>query len=256
MGSLERISEGYTAAVPLLDQVSVVLHRTRNAENVGAAVRAMGNMGVRRLILCDPAGFDLTMAGRLAVDARPVLEEAETAPALEILRPRFGLWIATTATPREELPTCTPAQAAEQAVRAAASGSQVAYLFGDERHGLPRSVLDQAHVISTIPTAPEVPSLNLAQAVLLHLWELRAAVEETHEPDERPPPMSSDDLARLRERAHALLLSIGYLNPDSPGRILGELERLLVRAQPDEREAHLLLALVKQLEWASGRSAR
>lgn len=240
-------------AAALLGRITVVLHRTRTPENVGGAARALANMGLSRLVLADPAGFDLTRARRIAAEASAQVERAEVVPSLEDALPRFGLLVATTARARDDLPMVDPQAAAAALIEAAGAGVEVALLFGDERHGLPREILDRAHLVSRVPTAETTASLNLAMAVLVHAWELRRAALGPPPLPPAEPPLGADDLARLRERARALLLGAGYLNPQRPERIFGELERLLLRAHPTEREGRLLLALVRQLEWAVGR---
>ena len=50
----------------------------------------------------------------------------------------------------------------------------VAIFFGREDHGLSNESLDRAHAVVTIPTSDH-PSLNLAQAVLVALYELHIA---------------------------------------------------------------------------------
>ncbi len=252
-----------------LDRVTVVLHRTRTPENVGSTVRALANLGLRRLCLADPAGFDLTRARRIAAEAGPYLAQAEVAPSLDLVLDRFALVVATTGRPRADQPHVDPTEAAEAMIDAASAGIEVALLFGDEKQGLPRAVLDRAHLVSHVPTDRRAPSMNLAMAVLLHAWELARLARERGRPpagaagppgeapggaeaDPDAAPLAPADLARLRDRARALGLAAGYLNPQQPDRVLAELERLLVRARPTARDGRLLLALVRQLEWAVG----
>ena len=49
-----------------LDNISIVLLQPRYSENVGAAARAMRNMGIRHLVIVDPQNFDLYNALKLA----------------------------------------------------------------------------------------------------------------------------------------------------------------------------------------------
>ena len=43
-----------------LDHISIVLNRPRYPENIGAAARAMRNMGVKNLVVVAPQNCDLT----------------------------------------------------------------------------------------------------------------------------------------------------------------------------------------------------
>ena len=67
---------------------------------------------------------------------------------------------------------------------------------------------------------------------------------------EAPPEPQADErlLSLLRDRARALLLASGFLNPQQPDLVLDELVSLLRRARPARREVELLLAAIAQLE--------
>ncbi len=49
-----------------IDNISIVLLQPRYSENIGAAARAMRNMGIRQLVIVDPQNFDLSKALKLA----------------------------------------------------------------------------------------------------------------------------------------------------------------------------------------------
>lgn len=240
-----------SGALAPLSRLTVVLHRTRSVDNVGAAVRALANMGLGRLILADPSGFDLGLARRAAAEAADALTQVEVAPELDGLLPRFTRVVATTGRPRQGLEDRPLPDAAAWIVEALQQGHEVALVFGNERNGLPRELLDRAHLLSRVPTEETHASLNLAQAVLLHGWELRRLLMEQGAPAPGPPapPLAAPEQARLLEGARQLLTELGFLNPQAPQKVFGELERLLLRAQPTAREGQLLLALVHKLLW-------
>ncbi len=239
-----------TAHMGCTERITFILHHTRTAENVGGAARALANMGMSRLVLAEPAAWDRVQASRIAAEARELLEEAKVCERLEQAIDEATLVIATSARNRPSYPSLTPETAAARILEEARRGGAPALIFGDERSGLPRWAIDRAHGISTIPTHADFSSLNLAQAVLVHAYEIQRALPGSRKPEPASKAMPPEDLARLRKLTRALLLEAGYLNPDQPDRILGELERLLVRAGPTERDGQLLLALVRQLEWA------
>jgi tRNA/rRNA methyltransferase len=54
----------------------------------------------------------------------------------------------------------------------------------------------------------------------------------------------------------AASLGIGYLNPQSPDRLLAEWRRLFARAGPTRREVTLLRGLARQMAFAAGAIAR
>ena len=158
-----------------MERVRIVLVEPQEPMNLGAVARAMRNFGLSRLYVVNPpprVGPPWAKeAYWLAVHAEEVLEKAQVAGSLlEALR-GAQLVVATTGRPREVYPAPV-APAWEVADRVAAFPGEVALVFGRETFGLTNEELELAHLIGYIPTAPEQPSLNLAQAVVVFAYEL------------------------------------------------------------------------------------
>ena len=132
-------------------------------------------------------------------------------------------------------------------------------VFGPEATGLSAAERALCHRLVRIPSDPEQPSLNLAQAVLLLAYELRLAFLGGRRLT--PPPTDEEARASAGEVEQAIgelregLLEIGYLDRQNPDHILAELRGLVTRARPTPREVLLLRGLAKQAAWA-GRIAR
>jgi TrmH family RNA methyltransferase len=236
-------------AEPLdLDRVQVVLVRPEHPGNVAAACRALVNMGLSRLILVEPApGFREPAARALAYGAWDVLDGAlEMADLGEALRD-CGSAVGTSG--KQE--GWTPRELAEQAPGLQRRGP-LALVFGPERSGLRTDELALCDHQVRIPSHPTQPSLNLAQAVLILAYELSVA---GHRPSARPAlePARHGEIEQALAELRGGLLGIGYLDAANPGRILGELRRLLRRSAPTSREVVLLRGLARQLRWAAGR---
>ena len=59
-----------------LDHITIVLQQPRFPENIGAAARAMRNMGIRRMIVVDPENYDLSRVLKMATHvAADVVQE-------------------------------------------------------------------------------------------------------------------------------------------------------------------------------------
>lgn len=235
--------------------VDVVLVRPSRPGNVAAACRAMKNMGLGRLILVDPPqGLESAEARALAYGAWDVLDGARTAPSLREASAGATLVVGTSGRPLAG--AWTPRQLAEDGP-ARAAGGRTALVFGPEATGLRNDELGLCHVTVHIPTDPAHPSLNLAQAVLVVAYEIRVSALSA-----APAPAGAEERATAGEIEAALddlagaLLAIGYLNPDSPGRVLAELRALLARAGPTSRETTLLRGLARQIRWAASAVAR
>lgn len=222
--------------------IRFVLHRPRNSKNIGSAARALANTGAGALWVVEPEGYDRAEAARLAAGADAVLEQMRVVRTLD---EAVADCVDVVMTSGREVPgALDPAQTAARLV---SSSGQVALIFGDEVRGLTNRELRRGAAVATIPTA-EKSSLNLAQAVLLFGWEIFKA--RGHDPlpaKAVEAPATEEVVGRLRNKAQALLLEAGFLNPQQPETVLEELILLLRRAQPSRREVELLLAACDQL---------
>lgn len=254
--------------------VRLVLHRPQNAENVGAAARAMKNFGLMRLAVVTPPAWEgvpreaaggtaledvLVRARRMARRASDVLDAAGFhADLREALGP--ATWVCgTTSRELEGRPRLSPRQLAAEVARRSAAG-EVAIVFGEERRGLSDAELALCQAVCTIPTVAAYDSMNLAQAVAVIAYEVSGAAAADGAGGGAAPrnaggadagaggPARQATLEALWERAGALLLAAGFLNPQSPGHVLAELRRVLDRAEPTQREVELLAAAVRALE--------
>jgi len=61
---------------------------------------------------------------------------------------------------------------------------------------------------------------------------------------------NAERLERMHQRIQSLLIEVGFLHQNNPDRIYDELRAIIARADLDEREATILLGVVRQVEWA------
>ncbi len=239
-----------------LSDFAVVLLGVRNAGNVGSVARAMLNMGLERLWLVAPACDPLCPeAKRMARDAEPLLNTARTAPSLDEALADSHYAVGMTARQgRRRGALLTPRERAPQLIQKAATGEQIALVFGPEDRGLSAEHLALCQEVLTLPTAG-FKSLNLAQAVMLVAYELFVAVHGARVPQE-PQRATLGSQERLFEDLQQVLLEIGYLDPNNPQHIMLDLRRLFGRAGLTEREVNILRGLVRQIRWATERRQR
>ena len=170
--------------LPSLDNVVVVLSRPTEPMNIGAACRAMKTMGLRHLRLISPLNPKGRSARALAHGAEDILDQAVVTD--DLLDAVGDALVVTGTTARErqlrKRALLTPAELADR-IAAHSRDGRVAIMFGTERTGLTNDEVDLCRYLSTVDSAPEQPSLNLAQAVMLYAWEIRQAMQRANAPD-------------------------------------------------------------------------
>ncbi|MEI9951138.1 MAG: RNA methyltransferase [Pseudomonadota bacterium] len=171
--------------LPIHGATQFVLVRPHYPENVGAVARAIKTMGFTQLTLIKPGRLAVPeheMAFKMAVKSWDVLNDARRSDDLGSTLHDVGLVFATTAR-RGFSGVIQPREAAARAVRHAATGGKVAFLFGNEKTGLSEADHAWATLHVRIPMAADQPSVNLAQATQIMAYELfvEALAERTRE---------------------------------------------------------------------------
>ena len=244
-----------------LESVAVVLVQPQGDRNIGSVCRAMLNFGFRDLRLVRPQVDHLTHEARqMAVKAAELLESARIFPSLEAALADCSLALGTTrrfGKYREDF--FHPDEAAEHFLPIAAR-DPVALVFGREDRGLLTSELDLCQRFITIPTSDELPSMNLAQAVALCLYDTARTLHRLRQAGERTPGRkrlaSGAVLEEMFGHMRQTLLDIDYLNADNPDHILRAFRRIFGRAGLNDREIRILRGLWSRIDWVEGERRR
>jgi tRNA/rRNA methyltransferase len=159
----------------------IILVEPQLGDNIGATARAMLNCGLTELRLVAPRdGWPNPQAHSMASGADRVLEEAKLFERVEDAIADLQRVYATTARHRDMVKhVVTPRRAAEEIRSAERRGERCGFLFGRERIGLTNDEVVLADAILNVPLNPAFSSLNLAQAVLLVVWEWYQAGDTT-----------------------------------------------------------------------------
>ena len=235
-----------------LDNVSIVLVRPRFPENIGAAARAMRNMGIGQLILVDPENCDLTRVLKMATHSAADLVEAMDVYGTlrEALAP-FGYVVGTTARLGKQRQTVgSPAKMVQELIPISRN-NRVAFVFGPEDRGLSNEDLRLCHRLVNIPTA-SFSSLNLAQSVMVICYELFTAVPA---PSGVHAPRLAErhELDGMYEQVKDILLKIDFIKPDNPDYWMNRLRHFFTRMQLQAREVSIIRGICRQILWYGGR---
>ena len=160
-------------APPWFERLAIVLVEPTDPVNIGGVIRAMANTGFLNLRLVSPVGFDPRKVIGVAHYTQHIVEATQQFDSLPAAVADRHLVIGLTGRHQRVERNALPLQdVMQRVVEAATSGQHVAIVLGREDFGLSNAALDACHVVTTIPTNPAYPSLNLAQATLLVLYQL------------------------------------------------------------------------------------
>ncbi len=235
--------------------IRIVLVGTTHPGNIGACARAMKNMGVSDLALVRPKYFPHEEATARASGAEDILENATVVQRLE--EAIADCVYVTGASARSRSINWPSLDAREGAARLLEQRQRgpVAAVFGPEKSGLSNADLDHCQTLLTIPTNPDFSSLNLAMAVQVLTYELRAQQQSEPLPEYEAdaPPATSAELEYFYAHLERVLTDIRFLDPDNPRHLMRRLRRLFVRAGPDQNELNILRGVLSAFEQGAGK---
>jgi len=231
-----------------LSNLAVVLNRPRFPENIGAAARAMHNMGLQELITVAPQNCDLTKVLKMATHAAvEIVEKMQVFESLKQAISAFNFVIGTTARlGKQRQVIATPSRLAEMLVPMSQK-NRIALLFGPEDKGLSNAELRHCHVLATIPTAA-FSSLNLAQAVMVMCYQIFLSGQEKT-PDPTPRLATRHELDGMYDQLRDILVRINYLNPENPDYWMNRVRQFCTRMQLRAREVSILRGVCRQIDW-------
>ena len=225
--------------------VLAVLVRTHNPGNLGAAARAAKNFGAE-LLFVDPRAEVLHPdAVAFASGAEDFLRRVKRLAALDDVVPAVDDVIALTSLRGRATRGLPPAAAFAAVRRALRARRRVALVFGPERGGLTTKELEMCDARLTISTAPDLPTLNVAQAVVASLALLYPFEESSRrrraEDESGDAPAATKDLRRLLSSLKEVLSLSGYPGRGHSREVIAEIESFVKRGKPTAREVTLLL---------------
>jgi TrmH family RNA methyltransferase len=233
-----------------LENLRIVLVRTRNPLNVGAAARAMSNFGALHLRVVTPYEKAFREAVS-AVGAAPLLAKAEEHDSVEDAVSDCSLVIGTTAIGHRELQhEVQSLQDAAKLIRRKLAGGRVAILFGSEKTGLSNHDLSHCHWLLRIPTREEHRSMNLAQAVAIVVYEISRTAEKVSARNKLLRTATDmETINRINATLLEALHASGYIHRRSAATAEEKLRRMLRRFELSSSDAEVLLGMLRKILW-------
>ncbi len=233
------------AALSPLDNIRIVMVHTTHPGNIGAAARAMKNMGLSQLYLVAPKHYPSSEAAFRAASALDVLDGAIVVDTFEEAIAGCALVVGSSARERRiPWPLLDSRRACEQAYQEARRTS-VALVFGREDRGLTNEELQQCQLHVNIPASEAYSSLNVAMAIQVLAYEIRMAHLSSQLPADPMhgwdiPMASADDVERLFAHMEEALSEMGFLKAAAPKQAMARLRRMFQRTRLDQMEVNIL----------------
>lgn len=228
---------------------SICLVSPKYGRNIGAVARAMSNFGVDNLLLVAPRGKPLSKGALAwASGGEAILHQAKIYPTLgEALANYFVSVGATSLRGRKIRQPVFPLRdfltEAPKFIHA-----PWVLVFGPEDRGLSNTERQLCTHLVTIETVKDKPTLNLAQSVLCCLYTLSPLYLKPHK---GPPRATLKEMEGLYDHLQKLLVTLGFLEPHNPERIMMDLRTVLGRAGLTPREVRILRGVLRKLHWFS-----
>ncbi|GMR05371.1 MAG: RNA methyltransferase [Thermodesulfobacteriota bacterium] len=230
------------------DNISIVLVEPQSPGNVGSVARAMKNTGFSELVLVNPCDYLNNDAYSMACKADDVLTGARVFSTLDECIETTGLLVGTTRRMgRLRYPLMTLEEAVPKILEMSET-NRVSILFGREDRGLENDEIPRCDILLEIPTSPEYPSLNLAQAVLMVCFHLFTAKGRKAPSIEVAP---REQLERMYVHMEEALRALGYGEQGGEyllRTILRSFRRLYGRTGLMQKEINMLRGIFAQIE--------
>ena len=230
--------------------IRIVLVEPSHPGNIGAAARAMKNMGLEQLILVNPRQFPHSEAIARASGADDLVTGARVVGTVGEALAGVGFVAATTSRERDQYFRVADVRAAAGRIVREAKRGPAAILFGSERAGLTNEQLETAHLLVRVPVSDTYPSLNLAMAVQIVAYELfrvrGVAIDAT---PGAGPLADPQEMQRLYAHLAQVLQEIDFRDRTRSGtHLMTRIRRFLQRAELDRNEVNILRGILTAVQ--------
>ncbi len=224
-------------------QFNIILIGSKYPRNIGAASRAMGNLGGDKLFLVNKK-CELDLRARQgAAGSQGALENAVEYDSLDQLREKEenGIYIGLTRRLGQFRDTLSFSEVTSRISELERPNAPFYLVFGPEDHGLTSEELLNMNYTAYLPTYGDFETYNLAQAVLLTLY---IAQEKFGKPKEYPRKDIATEIFPT-ELFRTWLESTGY-DLSKNKNAASKLTKMIQRSVPSPKEVELLKAALHQ----------
>ena len=233
----------------LPENISVILVEPSQPGNIGSVSRAMHNMGLTDLRLINPCEVDHPEARAFAKNARSILFGAKVFERLEDAIEDRELIIGTSARFRDKIHSSTSIRDLDEILNPFPAKTKIALLFGRENSGLNNHEMSLCNEWIHIPTYSDNNSLNLAQAVIVTLFELSKFYDAKESFSGKiNEPATSKQVEGMKQHFFEILKKVKFVRKNTGEAIWNSFACMIGRAKPEARDIRMIRGLFSQIE--------
>ena len=234
----------------------VVLVETSKSKNIGSVARAMNNLGFDHLCLVNCADHLDEKSRALASNSNNILEKATSYSSLKDAIADCNDVYALSARERRFHQTIYSSYDLHKLE--ITDSDKTAFGFGRESSGLTNEEISICNRRLKIPTYGTSGSLNLAQAVMVTLYEFRKSIENEITPLEKKneekkikkkkiEKATSGDLEGMKNHLYQLLDDLAYRNEERDRFIQVSISDMVHRANLSAKDVRILRGFLMRI---------
>ncbi|MDD5492022.1 MAG: RNA methyltransferase [bacterium] len=230
-----------------MNNIYIILVEPRVPENIGAAARAMKNMGFKHLRLVNPEPYKNQHTYAVARKGKDIVNKAKVFLDIKAAIKDLDLIVGTTSKGRMDgINHFTAAEAAGKIIDLGRK-NKIGMLFGRERTGLTNMELRHCSIVSRIPQPAKNFSLNLAQSIMVYCYELYMHSTKTKVADW---DLAQDkDMQRMYDHLAVLLGKTTFKASGGIPKFVHRFRRIFGRTPLENRDVQLLHKLFSIMEY-------
>lgn len=224
----------------------VVLVETSKSKNIGSVARAMNNLGFDHLCLVNCANHLDEKSRALASNSNNILEKATNYSSLKDAIADCNDVYALSARERRFHQTIYSSYDLHKLE--IIDSDKTAFVFGRESSGLTNEEISICNRQLKIPTYGTSGSLNLAQAVMVTLYEFRKSIDNEITPFEKKiEKATSGDLEGMKNHLYQLLDDLAYRNEERDRFIQVSISDMVHRANLSAKDVRILRGFLMRI---------
>ena len=234
----------------------IVLIEPAFSGNVGSVARAMDNMDIQELRLVNPCDYTNSEARQMASKSQLILWQAQTYSSLSEAVADCHIVVGFTARLRKYQSSISSVWELHTTMEQWDSSHTVAFVFGRERIGLTNEEMNVCNCWMTIPTFGNSFSLNLAQAVMVVLYEYSKHRYTWQVPKKNRQWATSHNIEGLKKHFFEVLHHIGYIRGEMEPAMRSRFAELFARVRLLKNEAQMIRGFFHRIELRLGVSKK